>query len=127
MKIQLRDEVREYENGTTVLQIAESISEGLARVEMNGKWGYIDREGNVVIPFKYDGAEDFSEGLAEVLLKNKYSFIDKKGKEIIRLQAKIDKMQKEEDKLKAKLEKVKGDAPAKKTTTRRKKAEKKEE
>ncbi|MBQ7466672.1 MAG: TGS domain-containing protein, partial [Clostridia bacterium] len=37
MKIQLRDEVREYEKGTTVLQIAESISEGLARVAVCGK------------------------------------------------------------------------------------------
>ena len=37
MKIQLRDEIREYKNGTTVLQIAESISEGLARVAVCGK------------------------------------------------------------------------------------------
>ena len=37
MKIQLRDEIREYEKGTTVLQIAESISEGLARVAVCGK------------------------------------------------------------------------------------------
>ena len=60
-------------------------------------------------------------------IRNQGDEIEKKDKAIIRLQAKIDKMQKEEDKLKAKLEKVKGDAPAKKTTTRRKKAEKKEE
>jgi threonyl-tRNA synthetase len=37
MKIKLRDEVREFERGTTTLQIAESISEGLARMAVCGK------------------------------------------------------------------------------------------
>ena len=37
MKIQLRDEVREYEEGVSVLDIAKSISEGLARVAVCGK------------------------------------------------------------------------------------------
>ena len=39
MKIQLRDEVREYKKGTTVEEIAASISEGLARVAVCGKIG----------------------------------------------------------------------------------------
>ena len=37
MKITLRDEVREYGNGTTVEEIAKSISEGLARNAVCGK------------------------------------------------------------------------------------------
>ena len=37
MKIQLRDEVREFEEGVSVLDIAKSISEGLARVAVCGK------------------------------------------------------------------------------------------
>ena len=37
MKIQLRDESREYESGVSVLDIASSISEGLARVAVAGK------------------------------------------------------------------------------------------
>ena len=37
MKIQLRDQIREYDNGTTVLEIASSISEGLARMAVCGK------------------------------------------------------------------------------------------
>ena len=32
----------------------------------NKKYGYVDSIGNVVIPYKYDGAKDFSEGLAAV-------------------------------------------------------------
>ena len=37
MKIQLRDDYKEFEKGTTVLEIASSISEGLARVAVCGK------------------------------------------------------------------------------------------
>ena len=37
MKITLRDEVKEFENGVTTLDIAKSISEGLARVAVCGK------------------------------------------------------------------------------------------
>ena len=37
MKIQLRDEVREFDDGVTVADIAKSISEGLARVAVCGK------------------------------------------------------------------------------------------
>ena len=29
-------------------------SEGLASVELNGKWGFIDKSGTEVIPCKYD-------------------------------------------------------------------------
>ena len=37
MKIQLRDETREFEKGVSVLDVAASISEGLARVAVAGK------------------------------------------------------------------------------------------
>ena len=37
MKIKLRDEEREFESGVTTLDIAKSISEGLARVAVCGK------------------------------------------------------------------------------------------
>jgi len=39
MKIQLRDEVREFDEGVSVSDIAKSISEGLARVAVCGKIG----------------------------------------------------------------------------------------
>lgn len=38
----------------------------LIAVKQNGKWGYVDTKGNIVIPFKYDNASRFSEGLAKV-------------------------------------------------------------
>jgi hypothetical protein len=58
---------------------ARDFSEGLAAVKFNGKWGYIDKNDNVVIPCKYDAIGMFSEGLAQVELNNKTGFIDKTG------------------------------------------------
>lgn len=56
----------------------------------NCKWGYIDRQGELVINYKYDKAYDFSEGLAMVYItRNKidyYGYIDEKGNELIPLQ-----------------------------------------
>ena len=47
-----------------------SFSEGLAAAKKDGKWGYIDTMGNVVIPFQYNSVQAFSEGLAWVRLEN---------------------------------------------------------
>ncbi|MEM8719709.1 MAG: WG repeat-containing protein [Cyanobacteria bacterium P01_G01_bin.39] len=68
---------------------AHSFSNGLAAVKKYGKWGYIDKKGNEVIPFQYDDAWSFREGLAAVkqdtVLEGdgKWGYIDKKGNEII--------------------------------------------
>lgn len=43
-----------------------SFSEGLARVKKDGKWGYVDKKGVLVIPTKYDYVSDFNEGMAQV-------------------------------------------------------------
>ena len=81
--------------------------DGFARVELNGKLGYIDKKGPVVIPLDYGAvsdSRDFSGGLAVVNkggqqylsdlrpyggreiyrpAKGKYGYIDMTGKEII--------------------------------------------
>ena len=41
-------------------------SDGLAAVKQDGKWGYIDEAGEVVIPFEYAYAWPFNEGYAIV-------------------------------------------------------------
>ena len=56
-----------------------NFSEGLALVNLNGKWGYVDKIGREVIPCKYDYACEFEEGLATVELNGKWGFIDKHG------------------------------------------------
>lgn len=49
----------QYEEATT-------FSEDLAAVKKDGKWGYIDKDNKVVIPFQYELAYEFSEGYAVV-------------------------------------------------------------
>lgn len=69
-----------------------SLSEGLAAVQddRNGAWGYIDRNGTMVVPFKYDSvmnysACDFNEGMALVRSKEtgKLGFINTAGQEVV--------------------------------------------
>lgn len=50
-----------------------------------GKFGYIDKAGNIVIPFIYDYAAPFSEGLAYVVQDEKFGFIDTAGNVIVSL------------------------------------------
>lgn len=61
-------------------------SEGYAAVEKDGKWGYINTKGDVVIPVthKADCAGRFSEGLAFIYTQENYNFyvIDKEGNTI---------------------------------------------
>lgn len=52
-------------------------------IGLSGKWGYVDAQGNTVIPCKYGWAYSFSEGLAKVLLNGKYGYIDKQGHTVI--------------------------------------------
>ena len=54
-------------------------SEGLATAERDGKWGYIDKNGNEIISCKFDGVNYFDGGVAKVKLNGKNEYIDKKG------------------------------------------------
>ena len=54
-------------------------SEGLAAVRLNGKWGYIDEQRNMVIPCRFEYVYDFSEGLARVKLNGKWGYVNKQG------------------------------------------------
>jgi hypothetical protein len=57
-----------------------AFNEGLCGVEKDGKFGYIDTTGNLVIPAQFDTAGPFIEGLAAVKLGNQFGYIDKTGK-----------------------------------------------
>jgi hypothetical protein len=54
-------------------------SEGLARVKVNGQWGYLDQSGKLKIPVEFEDARDFADGLAAVKSKGKWGFINKNG------------------------------------------------
>ncbi|BAY07466.1 S-layer homology domain-containing protein [Calothrix sp. NIES-2098] len=45
---------------------ADNFVEGLARVQIANKWGYIDKTGKFVIPPQYEEVHPFAEGLALV-------------------------------------------------------------
>ncbi|MGI7994039.1 WG repeat-containing protein, partial [Campylobacter coli] len=56
----------------------------MAKVELNGKYGFIDRSGKFAIEPKFDSGEYFSEGLAGVKLNGRWGFIDRSGKFVIK-------------------------------------------
>ena len=56
---------------------------GLAYVRLYDKYGFINREGEIVIPLEYEYAHDFIEGLAAVRLNGKWGFIDTVGNMVI--------------------------------------------
>lgn len=52
----------------------------LTPIERNGKYGFADNKGNIIIPCKWCAVNTFSEGLASVKDANgKWGFIDKTG------------------------------------------------
>lgn len=62
-----------------------SFHEGLAAIKQNGKWSFIDKNGQFVIPLEYDAASHFFDGLASVGKSGRFGFIDPTGKVIIPL------------------------------------------
>jgi hypothetical protein len=55
--------------------------EGLAHVGKNGKHGFIDQSGKIVIPLAYDNISyGFSEGLAAVKKNDKWGISTNKGR-----------------------------------------------
>lgn len=61
------------EKGKVVINLKEaefagSFHNGLARVRIENKWGFIDKKGNISITPKYIFVKDFSEGLAPFMI-----------------------------------------------------------
>jgi hypothetical protein len=56
---------------------------GLLAVELDGRWGYIDQEGEVAIPILYDDAGAFYKELAIVKVNEKVKLIDKEGEDVL--------------------------------------------
>ncbi|MCY9696373.1 WG repeat-containing protein [Paenibacillus alginolyticus] len=79
--------------GQTIIQDAfeftsQYYQEGLAPISLDGKWGYINANGEKVIAPKYQSAGHFSGGLAAVSLDGKYGYIDESGEFVISAQYK---------------------------------------
>ena len=54
-------------------------SEGLAKVAIAGRWGFIDAYGRVRVSLDYEEAGNFSNGMAMVKLNGKWGFVNKNG------------------------------------------------
>jgi hypothetical protein len=57
--------------------------DGFAVVEKDGRYGFINTKGDLVIKPQFDGASGFSEHLAAVKVEEKYGYIDEHGHFII--------------------------------------------
>lgn len=55
----------------------------LFRILKDGRWGYIDRAGKMVVAPRFDRAEDFSEGLAAVQLGKTFGYVDREGRMVL--------------------------------------------
>lgn len=55
---------------------------GLLAVKKEDKWGFINKQGEVVIPFRYDWVSVFKRRRAKVILDNEEMTINTKGKRI---------------------------------------------
>lgn len=72
----------------------DRFGEGLWAVCQDGRWGFVDRDGQVVIPFRFAYAKTFSDGLAIVAmaidnqgLLTQWMAIDRTGAETCRFKA----------------------------------------
>ncbi|MBV9957180.1 MAG: WG repeat-containing protein, partial [Acidobacteria bacterium] len=64
---------------------AKEPADELYPIRKEGKLGYMDRKGAVVIEPQYDDAWEFSEGLAYVKAGNRRGVIDRSGKMVVEL------------------------------------------
>lgn len=56
----------------------------LRPIQQNGKWGYIDSTGKIIVKPQFVSAEEFSEGLAAIENEDgKHSYVDESGVVVI--------------------------------------------
>ena len=60
-----------------------NFSEGFAAVKKDGKWGYINTKGELIIECKFDDVNYFNKGFAVVKKDGKKGYINTKGEQII--------------------------------------------
>jgi hypothetical protein len=59
-------------------------SDGLAKIKINQKYGFIDNAGKIIINPQFDDIGNFYEGLAKVKVSGKFGFVNKKGEIVIK-------------------------------------------
>ncbi|MBI5108320.1 MAG: WG repeat-containing protein [Rhodocyclales bacterium] len=64
-------------------EVAKTFSEGLAAVRIEGRYGFIDTTGKVVIDPRFQNAGFFTGGYAEIRLNNASGIIDRAGELVV--------------------------------------------
>ena len=59
------------------------IRNGFIAINVNGKWGYSNAKGNVIIYPQFDGAKTFAEDLAAISQNGQWGYINRAGKIVI--------------------------------------------
>lgn len=69
--------------GTNQISAIEEEHEGYRAIRKDGKWGFVDAQGRLRIPNRYDKVQHFAEGLAPFYLRAKWGFLNKEDEIII--------------------------------------------
>ena len=81
-----RERIRKEEEAEAkrraLIENAEFV-DGLGLVKANGKVGFVDETGELVIPYQYDEAYPFEDGLARVRVGGKWGVIGRSGNEVV--------------------------------------------
>lgn len=67
----------------TYEDIGYVFSQGLLATKKNDKWGYVNTDGRLRIPYQFDIACHFTDGPAPVLVDKKWGLIDTQGRYVV--------------------------------------------
>lgn len=70
------------ENGF-VFEEAGGFYEGIAKVKLNGKWGFINSKGELIVPFQHDKYPKFEDGYARIKQNGKHGLVNKEGNVVV--------------------------------------------
>jgi hypothetical protein len=70
----------QFQDQSGRIQTLGSFHDGLARVEVDGKWGYLNRRFKVEIEPRFQDARNFWNGLAAVKIDGKWGYLNRNGK-----------------------------------------------
>ena len=79
----LYDQKGELVAGIACTDMDVFFGEWIAYQDPGGKWGYMDKKGNVMIEPRYEGAKSFSNGLAAVCVDGMWGFINEADELVI--------------------------------------------
>lgn len=79
----LYNQKAEFVAGITCSDMDVYMDGGIAYQDQNGKWGFFNKKGEVMIEPRFDGAKSFSNGLAAVCMDGEWGFIDSSGEIVI--------------------------------------------